>query len=705
MEGTVAALMRERPWSGTPLGASTHWPQSLRTAIDLCLASPLPGLVWWGSELLQFHNDAALGLLGARHPRALGTPARECWASDWARLGLVAERVLCTGQPVMGLPPSAEAASAPGGALWCCSALRDEAGAVAGLCITIVPQGPGRMPLPPPVPASADQGSDALLAERPLPVERRRASTLDVAAVRAALRDSQARFQTIVELVPDLLWRCNSEGRADWFNRRWSEYTGQDEARARGEGWMEAVHADDRPVARAHWRHAVNTGSPFVHEMRVCRHDGAVRWHLVRVEPLREGAGAIRRWFCVATDVHEQHTARELLEQRMQQRTREMRTVLDSAASAIIATDLHWRITTLNPAAETLLRLSAAQGLGRRVLEFFDARELRTRARLLPPDIRRILWPAWRPQGPQRPAERGQEWTCVRGDGSRVPVLLTLSVLRDGRGEPTGFLGVLTDLSERKALEETLRQRTAQAEAASRAKSAFLAHMSHEIRTPLNAVIGLSQLMARMALPEDGRRFVGHIQQAGEQLLALTNDVLDLSRIEAGEMHLEHAPFELAPLLEALRVMVGPQAAAKGLPLYLELGPGLPAVLTGDPLRLKQVLLNLLGNAVKFTPAGSVTLRVAVAGHGPGRSTLRFDVVDTGIGVRPEQRARIFEPFMQADSSTTRRFGGTGLGLSIVRRLVDMMGGTLALESTPGQGSTFSVTLSLPVPEWESGGA
>ncbi|NML18033.1 two-component sensor histidine kinase [Azohydromonas sp. G-1-1-14] len=245
---------------------------------------------------------------------------------------------------------------------------------------------------------------------------------------------------------------------------------------------------------------------------------------------------------------------------------------------------------------------------------------------------------------------------------------------------------------------EALRASEAQAHSASRAKSAFLAHMSHEFRTPLNAVIGLSQLLQRQALPETARQFVGHIHQAGEQLLALTNDVLDLSRIEAGEMLLEQLPFELAPLLEAVRVLVQPQADAKGLRLQVETAPELPAALVGDALRLKQVLINLMGNAVKFTPAGSVSLQVHEVERSSRTVRLRFDVIDTGIGIAPQQQARIFEPFTQADSSTTRRYGGSGLGLSIVRRLVAMMDGQLGVQSTPGQGSRFSVTLSLGVP-------
>ncbi len=255
------------------------------------------------------------------------------------------------------------------------------------------------------------------------------------------------------------------------------------------------------------------------------------------------------------------------------------------------------------------------------------------------------------------------------------------------------------------ALEQRVLERTAElvtardaAQAANQAKSAFLATMSHELRTPLNAVIGLSHLLQQMALPPRAQGFVGHIAQAGEQLLALVNDVLDLSRIEAGEMQLEHVAFDLASVLDTVHAIVEPQAVAKGLSLEFESAPGLAQDLSGDPLRLKQILLNLLGNAVKFTPAGSIKLHVLQQPAETGRVVLRFDVIDTGIGIAPQAQARIFEAFTQADSSTTRRFGGTGLGLSIVQRLVDLMGGTLTVESRLGQGSTFSIELPLCIP-------
>jgi PAS domain S-box-containing protein len=392
------------------------------------------------------------------------------------------------------------------------------------------------------------------------------------------------------------------------------------------------------------------------------------------------------------------------LQQQVQQvrriATRE-RAILASAASAIIAMDLEGHVIAFNPAAEAMFRVPAAQALGRSVAGFCDPEELRYKARFFPQDVKDNagrLPPEMR-QGldrsdvsPHAGAQRN-EWTYVRADGTRFPGLLSLSVLRADDDQAVGFLAVITDLTERKALEDALRQRTQQAEAASRAKTAFLANMSHEFRTPLNAVLGFSQLLQQRSLPEDVARFIGHIHDAGEQLLALVSDVLDLSRIEAGEMRLEEAEFETAPLLDTVLAMVRPQADAKGLALVADVPAALPRRLVGDALRLRQVLLNLLGNAVKFTAAGSVTLRVHVLAAEAGQALLRFDVADTGIGIAPEQQMRIFEPFTQADASTTRRFGGTGLGLSIVRRLLDMMGGTLTMESQLGSGSTFSVTL------------
>jgi signal transduction histidine kinase/DNA-binding response OmpR family regulator len=251
---------------------------------------------------------------------------------------------------------------------------------------------------------------------------------------------------------------------------------------------------------------------------------------------------------------------------------------------------------------------------------------------------------------------------------------------------------LIDELRERTDAAETAR---VEAEAANEAKSTFLATMSHEIRTPMNGVLGMMEVLERQGLEDVQRPLVATMHDSAQALLRIIDDVLDFSKIEAGRLELEETTFSLAGLVAGAVDTLRPQADAKGLAIAAEIEPGSDDVLVGDPTRIRQILFNLLSNAVKFTERGEIVVRAGTAPIGGGRTEVTLAIKDTGIGLDAAQQARLFEPFSQADSSTTRRYGGTGLGLSIVRRLAQLMGGDVAVESGPGEGSTFTVTLVL----------
>ena len=286
------------------------------------------------------------------------------------------------------------------------------------------------------------------------------------------------------------------------------------------------------------------------------------------------------------------------------------------------------------------------------------------------------------------------EFRLLRGDEGWIWVEVNPSLVHDAEGRPSGIVSVLRDITTRRVLEDELRERRAQAEAAAAVKTEFLANMSHEIRTPLTAVLGFAGLLNKIdGLPERAQVYAERIVHSGEALNTIVNHILDFSRVEAGQVRLNRQVIALQPLLDETLGLVRDEAGRKGLALDLEIDPTTPTHLLADPGRVGQVLVNLLNNAVKFTQAGGVVVRVA---HAAGDEMLRVEVQDTGIGIPEALHGRLFQRFSQVDGSNARTFGGAGLGLAICKGLVELMGGEIGLKAREGEGSTFWFTLAAP---------
>ncbi|MSS72785.1 MAG: response regulator [Candidatus Latescibacteria bacterium] len=287
----------------------------------------------------------------------------------------------------------------------------------------------------------------------------------------------------------------------------------------------------------------------------------------------------------------------------------------------------------------------------------------------------------------------GRELWALTKDGREIPIETSLSPIETDEG--VMVISAIRDVTERKQAEAAILEARDIAEAASQAKADFLANMSHEIRTPMNAIIGMAHLALRTHLDPKQKDYLEKIQRSGQHLLGIINDILDFSKIEAGKLDVETVDFELDKVLDNLGSLIGDKATAKGLELIFDVDPDLPNNLLGDPLRAGQVLINYANNAVKFTERGEVIVRIRKVEETDADLLVRFEVQDTGIGLTPEQQARLFQAFQQADTSTTRKYGGTGLGLAISKKLAVLMGGDVGVESEHGKGSTFWFTARL----------
>ncbi len=517
---------------------------------------------------------------------------------------------------------------------------------------------------------------------------------LQVAQRTVELSEARKTLRTVLDAVPSMIgyWDAGLINRV--ANRAYHKWFGVDAETLPGMH-LRALLGDAIFQANLPHIEAVLQGEPQIFERSFPDADGTERHALVNYLPDRVDS-VVRGFYVVVHDV----TELVLSHQELGRLNLLLQSVLQASSEiAIIATDRNGLITVFNQGAELMLDYRAVEMVGLRdpaCLHVLD--EVVARGRELSETCGSIVegFQVFIHVPEQLGAER-REWTYVCRDGAQIPVELVVTAMRDAHGNVTGYLGMATDISQRRAFQVSLVEARQIAEKASAAKGQFLANMSHEIRTPMNAVLGMLQLVRKTELSSRQLDYIEKSYSAGLSLLAILNDILDYSKIDAGKMTIEDISFDIELLLRELGVVLAGNHLGKPVEVLFSLPATLPRWVSGDRLRLQQVLINLAGNALKFTERGEVVLRVEERTRAPDELTLRFSVRDSGIGMQPDQLQTIFDGFSQAESSTSRRFGGTGLGLAISRRLLMLMGAQLQVESTLGVGSCFWFDLSLGI--------
>ena len=496
------------------------------------------------------------------------------------------------------------------------------------------------------------------------------------------LRASEELFRGLSAASPVGIFRAGLSADVEYVNPRAEQIWKMSRAEILGLGWTTRLHPEDLEPLLASWREATSSGCEFERDYRLVLPDGAIRWVHTRVALLRNSLG--RPVGAVGTV--DDFTDRQLADQELRRLQSLLQLAIDTMPQRLFWKDRNSVYLGCNQA----FALDAGCRHPEEVVGKDDFALInRGRADIYRADDKAVMDSGM----PRNSLSQG----LPLANGISGWIRTVKVPLRDEAGLIIGVLGVYEDVTAQKRAESDLRRAKDAAEAAARVKGEFLANMSHEIRTPLNGVLGMVSLLLDSPLSAEQRSWAETAQASGEMLLSLLNNVLDLSKAEAGKLVIEHVAFDLPETIAQCLEMFDAEAKAKGLALEAEYPQRLSAHFIGDPSRVRQILLNYVANAVKFTENGSVRVQVVVLSAGPDAVKLRLAVTDTGVGISKEAQARLFQPFIQADGSTTRRFGGTGLGLSIAKQIAELMGGSVGLESEPGHGSRFWVDLTFPV--------
>lgn len=507
-------------------------------------------------------------------------------------------------------------------------------------------------------------------------------------------RSELHKFSLAVEQSPESIVITNLDGKIEYVNKAFVQKTGYSRVEAIGQNPRVLQSGKTPPETYQDLWDTLQRGLAWRGEFINKNKNGAEYIEKAQIAPIRQLDGHITHYLAIKEDITERkaieaelHAHRDNLETMVAERTAELahnemrtRSILAAMADGVVQINSQGHILSVNKALLDVFGYEEHELIGQNV-------------KILMPEPFHSEHDGYLQHylGARNPKIIGKRVEVLgkRKNGVTFPLEMMVNELQDEAD--ISFIGVLHDITQRKAVEQQLLKAKEEAETAARTKSDFLANMSHEIRTPLNAVLGLAQIGLRDSAGRKSGKTFQRISDAGEHLLALINDILDISRLDAGRLKIENHPFALASTLDNVISLVAARAESKGLHLIARTAPDLPAWVAGDALRLSQILANLLSNAIKFTASGEVCLFVAREDE-----EIYFRVVDSGIGMNEEQMARLFTPFEQADTSTTRKYGGSGLGLAISRNLANLMGGDIQVESSLGAGSSFTLQLHLP---------
>ncbi|MCP4118527.1 MAG: transporter substrate-binding domain-containing protein [Desulfobacteraceae bacterium] len=499
-----------------------------------------------------------------------------------------------------------------------------------------------------------------------------------------ALEKSRQNFRALVANLPGIVYSipCNPVNTGYYISDKVEDISGYPSSNFKNNrrSYLAIIHPRDVHRVETIRSKARKTEGCFKIEYRIIRADQTIRWVHERGTSVKDARGEIQWIDGIILDI----TGQKQVETALKQNQDYLKSILEGSSRGFIFIDNYAVIKDLNPAMCEIFNREKARLMEMSIYQFLDQKN----SAIFKEQLRlRDL------------GEKSNYELCItKEDGRKIVVCWAASPYYDKSGRKQGSFGIVDDITRRKEIESELQRARRLAEEASKAKSFLLAGMSHEIKTPMNAIIGLTHLALQTELTEKQHDYISKIKSSSHLLMGLLNKILDVSKLNAQRIELESVPFKIDKVMESISGLVCLGAREKGLAVDIRTTGSIPPVLMGDPLRLGQVISNLVNNSVKFTETGTIDISIEPEELDAATATLKFSIHDTGIGITRDQQEKLFKPFSQADVSTTRKYGGTGLGLTISKRLVELMGGKITVESTPGKGSVFRFTARFGLP-------